>query len=87
VIGLTSRVNLNPMRNPIGRPCGGRYTPMRHLTRLVVLLIAITILVPCAEAATDPRNPNQRHAKQDYRYKVPKLKYKAPKIKGHKRRH
>jgi hypothetical protein len=60
---------------------------MRHLTRLVLLLIALAILVPRARAAGRPPNPNQRHAKQDYRYKVPKLKYKAPKIKGHKPRH
>ena len=60
---------------------------MRHLTRLVTLLIVLATLVPSARAAEKPRNPNQRHAKQDYRYKVPKLKYKAPKIKGHKPRH
>jgi hypothetical protein len=61
---------------------------MRHLTRLIVLLSALAILIPSAgAAAAKPRNPNQRHAKQDYRYKVPKLKYKAPKIKGHKAQH
>jgi hypothetical protein len=60
---------------------------MRHITRLIVLLTALAILVPCAVAAEKPRNPNQRHAKQDYRYKVPNLKYKKPKIKGHKAQH
>jgi hypothetical protein len=62
---------------------------MRHLTRLVLLLIALAILVPSgARAAGSSRNPNQRHAKQNYKYKVPKLKYKAPKVKGHhKARH
>jgi hypothetical protein len=61
---------------------------MRHLKRLV-LLIASAILLPYpgAAATAKSRNPNQRHAKQDYRYKVPNLKYKAAKIKGHKPRH
>ena len=56
---------------------------MRNLTRLVLLPIALAILIPSQAAAESSRNPNQRHAKQNYRYKVPKLKYKAPKIKGH----
>jgi hypothetical protein len=61
---------------------------MRHLTRLIVLFSALAILIPCAGAApAKPHNPNQRHAKQDYRYKVPKLKYKKAKIKGQKPRH
>jgi hypothetical protein len=60
---------------------------MRHLTRWVLLLFAFAMLVPSARATGHPSNPNQRHAKQNYKYKVPKLKYKAPKIKGHKPRH
>ena len=60
---------------------------MRHFKRLLLLLVALGLLIPYAAAAVKSRNPNQRHAKQDYRYKAPKLKYKAPKIKGHKPRH
>ena len=45
------------------------------------------MLVPSARATGRAHNPNQRHAKQNYKYKVPKLKYKAPKIKGHKPQH
>lgn len=51
---------------------------MRALTRLLLLLAAAGILLPSVDA-------KPKHAKKvDYRYKVPKLKYHKPKIKGHK---
>lgn len=50
---------------------------MRALKRLMLLLVAIGIFLPTVEAW--PRH----NKKPDYRYKVPNLKYKKVKIKGH----
>ena len=57
---------------------------MRLLKRLPLCIVALALLVPSVEAAGHV----SKHSKKfDYRYKTPKLKYKAPKFKTHKVRH
>ena len=51
---------------------------------LVLLPVAIAVLMIPFEMSAKSLNPNQRKAKQDYRYKVPKLKYKRVKVRSNK---
>jgi hypothetical protein len=57
---------------------------MRVLKCLAFSLAVFTLLASTAEAA----HHAPKHSKKfDYRYKPPKLKYKAPKFHSHKLRH
>jgi hypothetical protein len=55
---------------------------MRALKHLMLLLLAVGILLPSADA-----RPKHNNKKANYKYKVPKNKYKKPKISGGRRVH
>ena len=57
---------------------------MRFVKRAALLLASLALLLPCAQAA----RPRIKHGKKfDYRYKVPKYKYKVHKIKARRSHH
>jgi len=51
---------------------------------LLLLPVAIAALLVPAGMTAKSLNPNQKKAKQNYRYKVPKLKYKPAKVRSKK---